>query len=265
MLFIAGGFVKFKIITDVIRKISPSRYKDIVVFDGVGNLPWNGGRVNIYNEKFSPASLHKYKYFQNKGIGFYMTFTNDIIDTSDKEGNEILSILNSGKNNGVIVSNHEFRDFIRKNYPNLKICLSITSFDSIDVPKNIKELEENYDLICPRFEMIFNPDFLKVINPKKYKIMLNDTCVYGCKLWKKHFHAISKYNRDEIGDPHKIQECWLPNFNPDIESKCECMDLDKDAIEKCKEIGYINFKISGREMSDSDFLDEIHKYIEIRN
>lgn len=259
MLFIAGGFVKFKIITDALRNISQKRYRDIVVFDGCGDLPWNGGRVNVYNE---PFNLLKYKYYQSKGIGFYCTFSNDVIDLENPEGNKILDVLNRGKNNGVIVCNHTLRDYIREKYPNLKICLSITYFDSIEVPENIKELEEKYDYICPRFEMIFNPDFLKIINPKKYKIMLNDTCKYGCKLWKKHFSEISRYNRDNNGDPYKIQECWLPNFNPDIESECECMDLDENAIEKCKNIGYENFKISGREMTDTDFLDEIRKYMD---
>lgn len=260
MIFLAGGFVKFRIISDTLRKLPQKAYRNICVFDGVDNLKWNGGRVNIYNE---PFNITKYRYYQARNIGFYVTFSNDVIDVNDPYGNEILGILNTGRNNGVIVANHEFRDYIREKYPNLKICLSITYFDSIEVPENIKELEEKYDYICPRFEMIFNEEFIKVINPKKYKIMLNDTCKYGCKLWKKHFVEIARYNRDGIGDPHKIQECWLPNFNPDIESEYDCMDLDFDAIKRCKEIGYNNFKISGREMKDADFLDELYKYIKL--
>lgn len=261
MIFLAGGFTKFKVISNALRNIPSKKYKDICVFDGCGNLPWNGGRVNLYNE---PFNLTKYKYFQSKGIGFYMTFSNDIIDTSNSEGNKILDILNKGKNNGVIISDDNFRLYLRENYPNLKICLSITSFKDISVPENIKELENNYDLICPRFEMIFNPDFLKVINPKKYKIMLNDTCKYGCKLWRKHFSEISRVNRENnlnIEEQKKIQECWLPNFDPNIESEYECMDLSKDAIEKCKKIGYEHFKISGREMTDTDFREELSRYL----
>ena len=256
MIFLAGGIVKFRIISEILRK---RKIKNLCVFDGVKS-PWHGGRVNTYVKDFSPSIV---KYYNKRNIGFYCAFSNDIIDVTLPKENKILEFLNQNPLNGVIIANDDFREYIRKYYPNLKICLSITSFDSIDVPKNIKELEDKYDYICPRFEMIFNPDFLKVIDPKKYKIMLNDTCRYSCKLWRKHFSEISRYNRDNLGDPNKIQECWLPYFDPNVPSKYECMDLDINALKKCKEIGYENFKISGRELNDKVYTDEIIEYLDL--
>ena len=265
-LNVAGAFNKFNII---IKQILKNKNVNFTVFDGVENLPWNGGRVNyLYNTNFD---LDKLKIYNKLGVGVFITFSNQFIDITDKRGNEILEYLNVSSLNGVIIVNENLRKHIRENFKNLKIMFSVTGFNELDL-NFIKNLETKYDLICPRFEWVFNPKFYHNVNSEKYKIMLNDTCKENCELWSKHFLKINEANRDNISDPNvlrKIQECWIKNEidNPNNGWRCNSpnsgMDLNKYDIKKCLKIGYHNFKLSGREMQPNEFKNDLESYLNI--
>lgn len=229
----------------------------ISVYDGLKH-EWAGGRVHKYNSTFNSQKL---KFYNSKGIKVYIAFSNNVCNVDDLEGNKILRILDDTQN-GVILCDPKLQEHISKNYPKISTIYSITGHSN-----NINEidysLESKYDLIVPRFEWIFNENFLKNANTSKYEVMLNDTCKYGCPLWNDHFSAISAYNRTRIGNPDEIQECWLPKFDPSIASTHECMDLSAGAIQKCFHLGYRHFKFSGRENPDADFSEELNKYLEI--
>lgn len=269
MINIAGAFKHFENIKKLyINYLKFFKNNEITFYDGIGDCKWNGGRVNIYSGKYNKDIL---RFYNSKNIGVFLTFSNNIIDVNCEYGNFLLKELNEYNLNGVIIINEKLRQYIKEKYKNLKVMHSITGFHSLELNDYIfSELEEKYDYICPRFEWVFNNDFIKLINPKKYEIMTNDTCRYGCKLWGDHFNAIAKWNRDKEGDPHKIQECWLPNFDPSIGSeidrkkygKCLGMDLKKPEIEYAKSLGYIHFKISGREFGN-EYYNEIEN--EIKN
>lgn len=249
---IAGAFKHFDNIKRLyVKNLNTFKNNLIQVYDGINNSKWNGGRVNTYSSVFDEEIL---EWYNSKNIGVLLTFSNFYIDTSLEEENKILEKLNVSNLNGCIISNEDLRLHIRKNYPNLKLLKSITSFDSLNLNDyNFNDLESKYDWICPRFEWVFNKEFHKLIDPSKYEIMMNDTCMERCKLWHKHFEAISKWNIDKLGDPDKIQECWI-NF--DFNKKHGCfngMDLNKEEIKRCLKIGYRCFKISGREFKDSYF------------
>lgn len=237
-------------------------YPELSVYDGVDNCSWNGGRVNcLLNTQFD---YNVFKAYQALKIPVFLTFSSPFIDIADKRGNELLEIIANQKiRNGVIIVNETLRQFIRKKYPELIIIYSITGHSN-----NYKDfditLENRYDLIVPRFENVFNPEFLKVCDTSKYEIMLNDTCSYGCKMWNTHFKAIAEANLKDIGiqEARKIQECWIPGFDYITDSQCECMDLSKDAILKAKSLGYKHFKISGRENKPEELLSDLNKYFE---
>lgn len=238
------------------------KYPEISVYDGVNNCSWNGGRVNcLLNTQFD---YNVFKAYQALGIPVFLTFSSPFIDINDKTGNELLEIIANQKiRNGVIIVNETLRQLIRRKYPELIIIYSITGHSN-----NYKEfditLENRYDLIVPRFENVFNPEFLKVCDTSKYEIMLNDTCSYGCKMWNTHFKAIAEANLREIDlqEARKIQECWIPGFDTITDSLCECMDLTKEAIIKAKNLGYKHWKISGRENKPDELLFDLKKYFE---
>ena len=266
MINIAGAFSHFNELLIITMK---QKLKGISVFDCLGDHPWNGGRVNhLYSSPFSEDIVN---LWNSRKVGVFLTLSNHYIDFS-KEPVEELSILNRSPLNGVIVSNHSLAMLIRKKYPNLKLMLSVTYFDSLKIPFNLKQLEEMYDIICPRYEWVFNPEFYQQAELSKYEVMLNDTCKYNCGLWSKHFDAINRANysgETDIAKLHSIQECWLTNGNPrdgwqsDVEKYGDAlgMDLSPNQIKKALKIGYRNWKISGREFSKAEYIEEISEFL----
>ena len=265
MLLIAGAFKHFKTLSMVFLKHKIKT--DICVYDGVDNLLWNGGRINILNSaQFSEKQL---RFYNNRNIGVYFTFSNSVIGLKDPNANDLLKKIDNSLN-GCIIVNDGLRKYIRDRFPNLKLIYSCTGFkdSKIDIPL-LKDLESKYDLICPRFEWVFDPKFYENIDPKKYEIMLNDTCIYKCPKWHDHFEAINTANRT-LGisreQASKIQECWVKNFNPDIRSKNPLktgMDFNLDALIKAKDLGYCNFKLSGRELSENVFSEDLLEYLKL--
>lgn len=266
MINIAGAFSHFNELLVITMR---QKLKEISVFDCLGDHPWNGGRVNyLYSSPFSEDIV---SLWNSRKVGVFLTLSNRYIDFS-KEPVEELSILNRSPLNGVIVSNYSLATLIRKKYPNLKLMLSVTYFDNLKIPFNLKQLEEIYDIICPRYEWVFNPEFYQQAELSKYEVMLNDTCKYNCGLWAKHFDAINRANCSGEADTarlYSIQECWLTNGNPrdgwqsDIEKYGDAlgMDLSPNQIKKALKIGYRNWKISGREFSKAEYVGEISEFL----
>ena len=268
MIHIAGAFEKFHILVPYIIHHKP---KELCVYGGIPNCEWNGGRVNRllkYSQnstKVEESEISKIINIYHKlKIPVFLTFSN--YDIQINENTKYLDLLSQG--DGVILVNEDFRKFLRKKYPHLILIYSITGHSN-DYRDFDISLEDKYDLIVPRFENVFNPEFLKVADTSKYEIMLNDTCVFGCDKWQDHFRKISETNRNTKTNPigldivslKKIQECWIKNFNPHQDSKHECMDMKTSAIQRCLRLGYKHFKISGRENSDSDFLYDLNLYL----
>lgn len=252
-LNIAGAFSKFHILSHL---QVPSNV-EISVYDGILH-PWSGGRILKYNKKFSESLI---RYYNNTGKKVFIALSNHYIDIQDSDGIKILDFLNN-TGNGVILCNPELKSLIDSEYPDIQTIYSITGHPN-DANLRNTSLEDSYGLIVPRFEWIFNPEFLASANTSKYEVMLNDTCILNCKYWNDHFREISKSNAMVLEGSDEIQECWIPKFNPSIASKHSCMDLDSNAIARCLELGYRHFKFSGRENCDADFIAELNRYLSI--
>ena len=253
---------------------------DLAVYDSAEYCAWNGGRINNDN-KLNDDTV---TYYNKNDIGFSIAFTNFEIDLNDPIGNKILKQLNNNSKNAIIITNDNLNEYVKNNFKYKRICSITKHPNDIAINQELinyyKKLELEYDYIVPRFEMTLNPDFYNKITPSKYMIMLNDTCSYGCKLFREHFEAISKLNRDYSGKnpwevvgfekANKIHECWLPHFNPDVGSEKDRlkygdllgMDLSEIQIYKCLKIGYRSFKIMGREINDvQDFIWNIKTFL----
>ena len=284
---IAGAFSKSKQLKlyffknkDIIKNF------DITVYDGINSCSWNGGRINrdiVYDNK-----TIEFYYRNNISIG--LTFTNNIIDLNDKEGNKLLKKFHK-KGNVIISANLDLLKYIKKNYPLYKHTRSITSFGKISLPmsdddfNHYKFLEHYYDYIVPRCEHVFDKRFIN-LDQSKYEIMLNDTCMYNCPYYGEHFQEIAKQNRlynkpwqeGGIEKMTEIEECWISErstykkpkiFDPNTGNEKTIekfgdnygMDLKSDQIMKLKKQGINNFKITGREMNFEDFNNELNLYL----
>ena len=258
---IAGAFSKSIPIIKFLgqRKVDST---NLVVYDGINKCRWNGGRINrdIY---YKDALID---YYYSKGISIALTFSNHNIDLTDPLGNELLAKFHR-EGNALIIVNDDLRKYVREHYPKYDLIYSITGMGLLNIPMQdsdvafYKDLESKYDWIVPRFEHIFDPR-ANELDKTKWEVMLNDTCVWGCKYWDQHFKAIADENT--AGRPYskEVEECWLPKFNPDKDSKYPCMDIKPDNMRRLLEMGVNSFKITGREMGDEEYYNELTRFID---
>ena len=277
---IAGGFAKKHLLIPwFFKNKSMHDTVDVTVYDGIQLCPWNGGRINRdlqYDDK-------TIDFYYRNNISIAMTFTNPVIDLNDSIGLHLLEKFHHS-GNYIISVNMDLYKYIKDNFPKYKHTRSITGFGKLPVPMNkktvktYKDLEKYYDYIVPRMEHVFDPMF-KELNQNKYEVMVNDTCVYGCPYFDDHFKQIAhqncKYtnpwkdgNKEELTD---VEECWLPNFDPDVghiptmEKLGEDygMDLTTKQMKRLAGRGIRSFKVTGREMTDDDFQHEMNIYLDV--
>jgi hypothetical protein len=258
---IAGAFSKSLPIIKFLGQRIVDNSK-LVVYDGVNKCRWNGGRIN--RDVYYKDSLIDYYY--SKGVSIALTFSNHKINLADPLGNELLEKFHK-EGNALIIVNEDLRKYVRDNFPKYDLIYSITGMGLLNIPLQdediafYKQLEQDYDWIVPRFEHIFD-NRANELDKTKWEVMLNDTCVYGCKHWDAHFKAIADENT--AGRPYskEVEECWLPKFDFNKDSKYECMDIKPDAMRKLIELGVQSFKITGREMTDDEYYGELTQFVD---
>ena len=188
-------------------------------------------------------------YYNSKNIGFYITFSNHIIDVNDKLGNQILEMLNQNSLNGVIIGNARFNKYVRQNYKNVKRIRSVTTITYTTILDIYKKYEDEYDLIVPRVEHILEDWFIEgITNCDKYEILVNDLCYHNCPYHEYHYRIIADRNRLNLDID--VQTCLM-------KGKYTVRDLiSKDQLKKLLDKGFTNFKLAGRnkELSNKKFL-----------
>jgi len=256
---IAGAFSK---ILPIMKFLSAYNGDSrIVVYDGINKCKWNGGRINR-DVWYSDGAIN---YYYNRNISIALTFTNHNIDLDDEGGNHLLSKFHK-EGNAIILVNDDLRKYIRKNYPKYELIFSITGQGLLNIPLQdsdiewYKKLEKNYNWIVPRFEHVFDKRSNE-LDKSKWEVMVNDTCVWKCKRFDEHFKAIADENTKGNEYSEEVEECWIKGFNPDIESKYPSMDIDIEHINKLKSQGVTSFKITGREMGDDEYSNELLRYL----
>lgn len=257
---LAGAFSKsIPLIRFLSNRIVDSA--QLVVYDGINKCSWNGGRIN--RDVYANDALMEYYY--NKGISIALTFSNHRINLDNPLGNELLEKFHR-EGNALIIVNDELRQYVRDNFPKYDLIYSITGMGHLNIPLQdsdiafYKDLENKYDWIVPRFEHVFDPRSNE-LDKSKWEVMLNDTCVYGCKHYDAHFKAIADENT--AGRPYskEIEECWLPKFDPSKDSKYDCMDIRPNKMKELKDMGVQSFKITGREMADDEYYNELMRFV----
>lgn len=259
---LAGAFSRS---VALVKFLSQYSGKDnLVVYDGINKCRWNGGRINR-DIRYNDGLIN---YYYSKGISVALTFTNHKIDVNDETGNHLLEKFHR-EGNAIILVNEDLRQYVRERFPKYDLIYSITGMGLLNIPLQdrdiafYKDLESKYDWIVPRFEHIFDPR-ANELNKTKWEVMVNDTCVYKCKYFDEHFKAIADENT--AGRPYsaEVEECWIPKFNPDVESRFNCMDIDEEHLHKLIVAGVQSFKITGREMSDEMYYQELVRYVKQR-
>lgn len=252
-----GGVVypQEKVLSWIVQAKIKFRDSKFNVFDCTHNHPWCGGRENIKELRLTEELLN---YYNSKNIGFYITFSNHIIDVNDKLGNQILEMLNQNSLNGVIIGNARFNKYVRQNYKNLKTIRSVSTITYTTTLETYKKYEDEYDLIVPRVEHILEDWFIEgITNCDKYEILVNDLCYHNCPYSEYHYIIISNKNRLNLDID--VETCLM-------KGKYMVRSLiSKDQFKRLLDKGFTNFKLAGRsgELSNRKFstLENLIQYL----
>ena len=216
--------------------------------------------------------------YNNFGIGCRLALSNHLLQKKDYEDdlrlNNILAYLNSSSmNNGVILCDDEFNDYIKNNYKNLQRICSIIR-PAIEVGWG-NENVEYYNNLCQKYDIVvLNCGFAKNINnikQLKYKdkieILVNTRCTLNCKLSKRHYDLVAagykNKNNNEILLNIEAEEQKL--FNDCINIKQQ--NYFGSAMFSTKEIQVLldnkirHFKLEGRNWPMEIIIRDMEYYI----
>lgn len=282
---VSGGFVFHDFLLNDDRNLKS--YLDLnqslitSVYDSFFGLKWNGGRVCAPKNTISMAAADNIiRAYNDQYIGFNFTFTNLLLteeDLKDDYCNLLLERLTEDPRNGVIVASETLMKYIKTQYPNLRMILSVTANPSLTA--------EQYNKICETGDVervVLHPDFnhdlaflQQLKYPKKIEVMANDKCVYGCPYRREHYLDLSKKNLHfatspiihtradldgaatcsfDVGNPN----CHMVRAGYTRDSRNILTHADMDNL---RNMGFENFKLIGREYSLDAYKEEYDVFV----
>lgn len=220
-----------------------------------GSFPccWNSGRVVQSCSDLYIAQC--FEEYAKRGISLFLTFSNYKLqekDLYDANCNKLLKQINE-YHGGVIVGSDLLAQYIRCNYPQIKITASVLRSVNCEEKRSVEfylSLEKHYNYIVLHPDDIFNNSLLQSIkNRNKYEILVNEECIYKCSNRKYHDDLIcSLYAKDrEVSkqDVMKFEKSFCPVNKHDFINKQRCT-LNLNDLEHYFKLGYNTFKIQGR-------------------
>lgn len=242
----------------------PERFYDNVKINAVyGNFQFcifDGGRSFTH---YQQASQEKIKMiieaFNNRNLPIRLIYTNNQLlpeHYTDKFGNIILEIANYSDLNEVVVADNSFKDYIHNRYSNLKLISSTTKClkNPLDA---IKELEQEYYLVCLDYNLNHNFDFLNQLSneqKEKTEFLVNAICSENCPQRKLHYKLNSEYSLN-YAKPYPLSSCGITNTTTHPETKNRTHIISPQQIfETYVPAGFTNFKLEGRTFDPVELL-----------
>ncbi len=275
-----SGFASFdNLLIDFIDflKKNGENHKIIKSIHGSPNTIWQGGSTVSWAYSYPPEF---YNYVLEKmnndfGVGIFLTFTNHLLEEkhlNDEVGNQLLDVISSRPDlNGVILSSDLLSDYIRKRYPDLKQYASMIKATVEMQAGNL----DYYQRMCDRFDMvvlhsddIFNYELLEKLPKEKIEILVNQKCDYKCPLNPHHYSAFAKLNLDYENEKlRKIvvdynDKCpRLSRLDFANKNRIRSQYFQLEDFQKIYDLGYRNFKLSGRGGEILVFLHNLTRFI----
>lgn len=221
---------------------------------------WNGGR-NSRGDQCAPDYVQAViKSLNSWGIPVRYTYTNMLLeeeDLADPYCNFCLSAAHNGMN-GVILVSPLLEEYVRKNYPKMKLtsstCKQIKGVDGVNA-----ELQKGYDMIVLDYNMNNHFDELEKIEDKgRCEILINAACEPNCPRRGAHYRHISENQKNITKNLRLPKEQQIPLKEWECKYACGAHQnvhtirdystyvSPEDIWEKYVPMGFNNFKIEGR-------------------
>lgn len=249
---------------EVLDRVYPE-FPHCTIYSTYGSFAtkWNSGRVASF--PFSESDIQYFiNYYHNILIECYFTFSNynltedDLDDINCNYVLDYLEFLNSECNgdHGVIVSSDLLRNYIRSEYPKLKIESSVLKPtyeypDYDETPDYYNQLLDRYDTVVIRPECIDDDFFMKKLSdPSRCIILVNQTCVPYCEKAISHYNFYNDVSAGKTGIAPECSQVYM-----------DCCSIDYYRMIELVDMGFTNFKLQGRNISSNDFLNMLSSYV----
>lgn len=224
-------------------------YPDVKVTHAYGcpvGCKMNGGFCySNPDDTLSEKEIDTYfKEYEDRGIGYFLTFTNYKNTEIDSYSKRILDRCYR-EGNGVIVASEFAKSYIETNYPEFTIIDSVTEIDN-----NINSINTKTSCNMQVLKVDYNNNW-DILNNLEHKeniiILVNEYCIPNCPEKKAHCNSYCDYNLRLTND---IYECPYTATTKAEEMISYLRErphfVSREIIHKYLEIGINHFKIQGR-------------------
>lgn len=234
---------------------------------------WNGGRISVWDQCDAGFIQNVVKTINAAGIPIRYTYTNPLLthdDLQDEYCNFCMKAADNGMNEVLVVS-PVLEEYIRAKYPGFKInsstCKEIRDVDAVNA-----ELEKDYQLVVLDYNFNNQFDLLEKIEKKeKCEVLVNAICMPNCPRRGEHYRHMAEMERIALENRKLPPDKQVP-----IEPwQCECLfkntfyDARKyptyvspdDIWEKYVPMGFVNFKLEGRNTNLFGLIDQYVHYL----
>ena len=236
---------------------APYMFNDGISIASVfGNFPfciWDGGRNFMHYKQSNKEEIQAFcADIANFNAAPRLIFTNPAIqkeDLDDRFCNQVLKIASQYKGE-VVINSDLMKEYIKTNYPNMKIISSTTKRIS-NPKKSLEEIENgDYFQVCIDYDLNKNMEFLESI-PKEYRhkveILVNAICPSNCKFRKQHYVETGKAHLSYLKHNYSVANyCFIGNEMNHPDKLGKGNNLSFDDIKKYNEMGFQYFKLEGR-------------------
>lgn len=223
---------------------------------------WDGGR-NF--SQYLPCSLEQIldikNYFNDKGIPIRLIYTNPILEEKhlyDRFCNLVTEVCESPLNE-IVINSPLLEHYIKMSYPNYSFISSTTKCNSKE--ESLKELD-SYKMICLDYNLNKNEKYLSSIpedKRSKIELLCNAICPPGCPNRKNHYSANGQFHLT-LAKPYQV-DCGIKTNTCTYATRNYYNNISPDEIQnKYLPMGYNNFKLEGRSLSDYENLLNIAYY-----
>lgn len=223
---------------------------------------WDGGRTfNNYHQNSKEDIENSIKFYNDMGVKHRLICTNPMIEKKHLSNHFMNLVMELCENDGEIVVNSPIlEEYIRENYSGYRIISSTTKrLNSIEL-LNAELAKNQYYMVCLDYDLNKKFDELKKIeNKDKCEFLINAICPPGCPNRKEHYrlNGISQLN---FGMPYNIQ-CMIKENTLHPSTWNYKNNISPKEIEEIYvPMGFSNFKLEGRTLSDSEVLGNYVRY-----
>ena len=221
---------------------------------------WNGGRNSRADQCTGEFINVVIKSLNDWGIPVRFTYTNMLLEEEDLKDpycNYCLKAAHNGMN-GVILVSPLLEDYVRKNYPKMKLtsstCKQIKGVEGVNA-----ELRKGYDMVVLDYNMNNHFEELEKIEDKsRCEILINAACEPNCPRRGAHYKHISENQKNIVKNMSLPREQQIPLKPWDckyclgtVQNVHTIKDFStyvspEDIWDKYVPMGFRNFKIEGR-------------------